>query len=304
MRTRLLSRAFKVLAALGLATACASPADHVDGIVVMRSADGLPLSAEVRGEGEPAVVFIHGWSCDRTYWLGQMVAFAPAHRVVAIDLGGHGGSGLDRSEWTISSFATDVQTVVEQLDLESAVLVGHSLGGAVAVEAALLMPDRVVAVVGVDTFMDDMTQLTDDMTAPWLEGWQRDFAGFTAEVVRTGLFLPTTDSALVAAVVADMAAAPPKVAIPAIQSLWAWGTGRFGTAIDSLDVPLRIIQSEANARLDFVTARAQHLPSFGVSIVSGVSHFLMMEVPEQFNGELAAAIEDALHTASGAVTAE
>ncbi|KPK08869.1 MAG: hypothetical protein AMS20_01400 [Gemmatimonas sp. SG8_28] len=301
---RLLSRALTVLAAMVLVTACASPADYVDGIVVMRSADGLPVSAEVRGEGEPALVFIHGWSCDRMYWLAQMVAFAPAHRVVAIDLGGHGGSGIDRAEWTIASFAADVQTVVEQLDLESVVLVGHSLGGPVAVEAALSMPDRVVAVVGVDTFMDDMTQLTDDVTAPWLEGWQRDFAGFTAEVVRTGLFLPTTDSALVNAVVADMAAAPPDVAIPAIQSLWAWGTGRFGTAIDSLEVPLRIIQSEASARLDFVTARAQHLPSFGVSIVPGVSHFLMMEVPEQFNGELAAAIEDALRTPSGAVTPE
>jgi pimeloyl-ACP methyl ester carboxylesterase len=108
----------------------------------------------------------------------------------------------------------------------------------------------------------------------------------------------------VAAVVADMAAAPPEVAIPAIQSLWAWGTGRFGTAIDSLHAPLRVIQSEANARLDFITARAHHLPSFGVSIVPGVSHFLMMEVPERFNSELAAAIEDALHTASGAVTTE
>ena len=65
--------------------------------------------------------------------------------------------------------------------------------------------------------------------------------GLHDETVRTGLFLPTTDSALVAAVIADMAAAPPEVAIPALESLWAWGLDRFGTAIDSLGVPLRVI---------------------------------------------------------------
>jgi pimeloyl-ACP methyl ester carboxylesterase len=288
--------ALLIVAATGLAPACASPSDDLDGVVVTPSADGLPVSADVRGSGEPALVFIHGWSCDRSYWQAQMEHFAPTHRVVAIDLGGHGASGHGRAAWTIASFAADVRAVVERLELDSAVLVGHSLGGPVVVEAALLMPDRVVAVVGVDTFMDEMPQFTADATAPWLEAMQRDFSGFTAEVVRTGLFLPTTDSALVAGVVADMSAAPPEVAIPAIQSLWTWGTARFGAAIDSLYIPLRIIQSEASARLDFISARARHLPSFGVSVVPGVSHFLMMEVPERFNHELAVAVEDALHT--------
>jgi pimeloyl-ACP methyl ester carboxylesterase len=285
-------------AVIGLMSACASPADDLEGVVVTPSADGVPISAEVRGTGVPALVFIHGWSCDRSYWQAQVDHFASTHRVVAVDLGGHGASGLDRADWTITSFAEDVRAVVERLDLESVVLVGHSLGGPVALEAALLMPGRVVAVVGVDTFMDEMTGFTTDATAPWLEAMRSDFAGFTTESVRASLFLPTTDSALVAAVIADMAAAPPEVAIPALESLWAWGLDRFGTAIDSLGVPLRVIQSEWSARLDFVSERARRLPSFGVTIVPDVSHFLMMEVPERFNRELAAAVEDALRPAA------
>jgi pimeloyl-ACP methyl ester carboxylesterase len=281
-------------AVIGLMSACASPADDLEGVVVTHSADGVPISAEVRGTGVPALVFIHGWSCDRSYWQAQVDHFASTHRVVAVDLGGHGASGLDRADWTIASFAEDVRAVVERLDLESVVLVGHSLGGPVAVEAALLMPDRVIAVVGVDAFMDEMTQFTVDATAPWREAMVRDFAGFTAEIVRSGLFLPTTDSALVATIVADMAAASPQVAIPAIASLWEWGTDRFGVAIEALEVPLRVIQSEANARLDFVTARAQGLPSFDVSVVPNVSHFVMLEVPERFNRELDAAVQSAL----------
>lgn len=294
------SRTLSVIAAIGLASACSTPADVPDGIVVTSSADGLPVSADVRGAGTPALVFIHGWSCDRTYWRAQMEHFAPSHRVVAIDLGGHGASGRGRAAWTIASFAEDVRAVVERLDLDSVVLVGHSLGGPVALEAALLMPGRVVAVVGVDTFMDELAGLTPDATAPWREAMQSDFVGFTMETVRAGLFLPTSDSALVATVIADMASAPPEVAIPAIESLWAWGTDRFGTTIDSLGVPLRVIQSEASARLDFVTERARRLPSFRVTIVPDVSHFLMMEVPERFNRELAAAVEDAVRPAAAA----
>jgi pimeloyl-ACP methyl ester carboxylesterase len=295
---RLPPRTLPVIAAIALASACSTPADGPDGIVVTASADGIPVSADVRGAGAPALVFIHGWSCDRTYWREQMAHFAPSHRVVAVDLGGHGASGRGRAEWTIASFAEDVRALVERLDLDSVVLVGHSLGGPVALEAALLMPGRVVAVVGVDTFMDEMTGFTADATAPWLEAMRSDFVGFTTETVRAGLFLPTTDSALVAAVIADMAAAPPEVAIPAIESLWAWGLDRFGTAIDSLGVPLRVIQSEWSARLDFVTERARRLPSFGVTIVPDVSHFLMMEAPERFNRELAEAVEDALRPAT------
>ena len=295
---RLPSGTLTVIAAIGLASACSMPADTPDGVVVTASADGLPVSAEVRGAGAPALVFIHGWSCDRTYWRAQLEHFAPSHRVAAVDLGGHGASGQGRAEWTIASFAEDVRAVVEHLDLDSVVLVGHSLGGPVALEAALLMPGRVVAVVGVDTFMDELTGLTPDATAPWLEAMRSDFVGFTTETLRAGLFPPTTDPALVATVLADMAAAPPEVAIPAIESLWAWGTDRFGAAIDSLGVPLRVIQSEGSARLAFVTERAQRLPSFEVSIVPDVSHFLMMETPERFNRELVAAVEDALHRTS------
>jgi pimeloyl-ACP methyl ester carboxylesterase len=54
---------------------------------------GGHISYEVRGGGRP-LVFVHGWSCDRTYWREQMDEFAKRHRVVAIDLGGHGDRRL------------------------------------------------------------------------------------------------------------------------------------------------------------------------------------------------------------------
>src|SRR4051794_35770106 len=103
---------------------------------VATSEDGVQVSFESRGTAAPAVVFVHGWSCDRRYWQRQLDHFAERHQVVAVDLGGHGESGSGRTNWTMPSFAADVVSVVEDLALGPMVLVGHSMGGDVVVEAA------------------------------------------------------------------------------------------------------------------------------------------------------------------------
>jgi len=77
------------------------PTKIVDNAI---SADGVSIAYEVRGEGEPALVFVHGWCCDRSYWDAQLPYFAQKYKVVAIDLTGHGESGLDRKEWTMGAF--------------------------------------------------------------------------------------------------------------------------------------------------------------------------------------------------------
>jgi pimeloyl-ACP methyl ester carboxylesterase len=118
------------------------------------SFDGTPIYYEVCGEGEPALVFIHGWCCERGYWVNQLSEFAQRHKVVAVDLAGHGESGLDRKAWTIPAFGEDVVAVAEKLGLSKAILIGHSLGGSVIVEAARRMPEQVIGLVGADTFRD------------------------------------------------------------------------------------------------------------------------------------------------------
>ncbi len=120
----------------------------------VRSADGIPIHYEVYATGEPALVFVHGWSCDRSYWDAQVPFFSERHRVVTVDLAGHGESGLGRDAWSMRAFGQDVAAVVEELGLDEIVLVGHSMGGPVVVEAARILGDRVNVVVGADTFND------------------------------------------------------------------------------------------------------------------------------------------------------
>jgi pimeloyl-ACP methyl ester carboxylesterase len=124
---------------------------------VVASSDGVPIGYEVHGSGTPALVFVHGWSCDRSYWRGQVDAFAARHRVVTVDLAGHGASGAGRSAWTMPAFGEDVVAVVAELGLDDLVLddlvlVGHSMGGDVIVETALRLPGQVLGLVWVDTY--------------------------------------------------------------------------------------------------------------------------------------------------------
>jgi pimeloyl-ACP methyl ester carboxylesterase len=93
------------------------------------SADGVPIHYDVQGTGALALVFVHGWCCDRHSWDRQVDAFAPSYTVVRLDLAGHGASGQARTQWTMAAFGQDVVAVVEQLRLVQVVLIGHSMGG-------------------------------------------------------------------------------------------------------------------------------------------------------------------------------
>src|SRR5262245_45079157 len=120
----------------------------------VRADDGLNVVCEVRGKGDTALVFLHGWCGDRAYWKHQLDEFAADYRVVALDQAGHGESGKDRKSWTASGLAGDVEAVVKALGLKRVILVGHSMGGPVSLLAARRMPGTVVAVIGVDTLQN------------------------------------------------------------------------------------------------------------------------------------------------------
>ena len=95
---------------------------------------------------------MHGWSCDRAYWREQLGHFSERYQVVAIDLAGHGESGVGRAAWTMPGFGDDVVAAVERLALPEIVLIGHSMGGDVVLDAGLKLADRTVGLVWVDVY--------------------------------------------------------------------------------------------------------------------------------------------------------
>jgi pyruvate dehydrogenase E2 component (dihydrolipoamide acetyltransferase) len=119
-------------------------------------ADGTTVAALIAGSPEAAgtMVFLHGLGGSQSTWASVLGDFAGSYRVAAIDLPGHGASDKpspDATDYSISRLAATVGEVMEKLELAPAVLVGHSLGGATALQVALDRPKLVRGLVLVDS---------------------------------------------------------------------------------------------------------------------------------------------------------
>ena len=273
-----------------LITACARRADadaRTDGPPVVASADGIPIAYETLGEGPIALVFVHGWSCDRQYWDAQLQPFAQNFQVVAVDLAGHGASGLGRDTQTMAAFGADVAAVADELGLQRMVLIGHSMGGDVIMEAARRLQGRVAGLVWVDTYRRLPTDRTEEQLEAFLAQFRSDFVGTTSAFVRT-MFPAGADPLLVDRVATDMAAAPPAIALSALESALRYAH-EIPAVRAELDLPIVAINAD-NQPTD-VASMQRH--GVDVVIMPGVGHFLMMEDPARFN-EILRTVVDSL----------
>src|SRR5690606_38280884 len=101
--------------------------------------------------GNTTLFFIHGAFIDNTYWKSQIDHFSEKYRVIAMDLPGHGNSGSNRNNYNIEEFGKDAVALIDHLNLEKVILIGHSLGGDVALEVAVALPEKIIGFIGVDT---------------------------------------------------------------------------------------------------------------------------------------------------------
>jgi pimeloyl-ACP methyl ester carboxylesterase len=239
--------------------------------------DGVSIVYSAAGAGDPALVFIHGGLADRTFWEGQLREFAGLHRVVALDLPGHGESGLNRKKWGIPEFGADVKAVIEAEKLKNVIIFGNSLGGPVAIEAALLLPDRVLGVVGVDTFQVLDNRITPEEAKQRAELFQRDFAGGLKQMVRM-LFHADADPALIAEAESRMAGTSPEAAHAMLLSFAGYDVG---DAASRLTMPLRAINGDLYPT--DVKGNRKVKPDFDAVIMKHMGHYPMLERPTEFN---------------------
>ena len=109
-------------------------------------ANGLQLSTYLYGpQDAPAVLWLHGLGATKTSWLPSLGPFAERFRMVVPDLPGHGESEKPRTDYTPRYYARAMRKLLDAVGLESAVVVGNSMGGRVALELAVRSPDRVRA---------------------------------------------------------------------------------------------------------------------------------------------------------------
>ena len=242
--------------------------------------DGIKLYYEEAGAGDPAFVFVHGWSCDHTYFEPQARYFASTHRVISVDLRGHGQSDTPADgPFSIETHADDVAGLCRELAIQQPVVVGHSMGGAITLELAARHPDLAAAIVLVDAAPIVATPELTTVLADLVDAIRTpDHVSARRQFIDGFLFIDTDDPERRAKIVDAMAAAPQHVAAACMKAIGDWDGER---AARDCKVPALHIGA-TNPSNDATVLRGLN-PLIQTAQVAGAGHFAQLEVPDQVN---------------------
>lgn len=247
--------------------------------------DGIRVHYKSVGKGPQTIVFVHGWTCDMTFWRDQQPAFEKKSRVILIDLPGHGKSDKPQAAYTQDLFARAVAAVLKDAKVERAVFVGHSMGTPVIRQFYRNHPEKTLALVIVDgglrPFADPKTM--EQFIAPLRGPNYQQAAGALVDQMMT-----TASPELKSQIKATMLSTPQHVAISAMD-------GMMDPAIwkeDKINVPvLAVLAKSPFWPSDNEKIFRSIAPNLEYHMWEGVSHFLMNEKPEEFNKTLTAFLQ-------------
>jgi len=257
--------------------------------------DTARIHYERSGSGDPPLVFVHGFTCAHDDWSRQIEHFAPRHTVVTCDLRGHGASSGNPRDCTIETYGRDVAAVMDALGLAPALLVGHSMGCRVVLEAYRQVPARVAGLVLVDGSLLG----TDPQAASAMRNHISTTGG---EAFSRALFgealLPATAEG--ERIMQRAARFPEAVTLRLFPAMMEWEARAMFDALAGVRVPMLAIQStylngelkrvrlepgQSSPWLDLVRRLA---PAARIEIVPNAGHFTMIDAPAAFNRSLGA----------------
>src|SRR3954447_11293554 len=248
--------------------------------------NGQRLYYEDSGEGDTAVVFSHGYLMDHSMFDAQAEALRDGYRVITWDERGHGATETSQDPFTYWDSASDLIGLLDELDIDQAVLAGMSQGGFLSMRAALTAPERVRALVLIDTQagvedpakLEGYNQLIDAWVAP---------GGPPQEVLDT---------------VTAIIIGPGYEGTPAWHEKWR-GVGElqmrqiYGTLTGRDDIwdrigeiaqPTLVIHGDQDAAIELAIGErlAEDIPNAELVVIEGGGHASNMTHPEQVNPPL------------------
>jgi pimeloyl-ACP methyl ester carboxylesterase len=273
---------------LSILTGCTNDNAFIKHDVAI-SSDAERIAYNVYGTGNTALIFIHGWSCDSRYWRNQISAFSKEYKVLTIDIAGHGHSSSYRKDYTIESFADDVKAVINKENINRSVLIGHSLGGGVIAKSAQLMPQKIISIIGIDTFHNVDEKVTQEFVDKMIEQFNDDFVTAVQGFVLS-MFPEGTNKELVYWTKEDMSSAPKIIALNTFRNYVERSvSGEASRVFKNISIPVVSI----NARLwpTNPDANRTHIKDYKLFYIEETGHFPMLEKPEAFNTLLKEALK-------------
>jgi pimeloyl-ACP methyl ester carboxylesterase len=247
--------------------------------------DGVKVHYTEYGAGENALVFVHGWSCDETFWTGQ-TSLGAKHHVITLDLPGHGQSDKPQIPYTMELYVRAIDAVLRDAKVKTAVLVGHSNGTPVIRQFYRKFPEKTRALVIVD---GALRPRADKATMEKFIARLKE----AAYVENTGKFIDNMTSSIADAALRErirttMLRTPQYVAVSEFEStldpeLWK---------PDKITVPVLMLLAKQPAwNAEYEQFARSIVPALDYQVWDGVSHFLMVEKPEEFNRAVVAFLE-------------
>jgi pimeloyl-ACP methyl ester carboxylesterase len=245
----------------------------------------------VAGNGLPPIVFVHGFACAHVDWDAQVAHLSPRHQTIAVDLRGHGASPGGAAECSMERYGADVAEVMRALALPPAVVVGHSMGCRVAIEAALQAPAQTAGVILVDG----------SQFAPAMAALLRErFAAPNGYATMTGsnfkdMFTAKSDQTVVAAIVERAGRLPQPIGEKLMTDLLRYDVGRLTASLAGLRVPVMAVQTTyTNERRERRTMRQGQttpyldmlratVPSARIEIIPDTGHFPQLDESARTN---------------------
>ncbi|KAJ9602164.1 hypothetical protein H2200_013284 [Cladophialophora chaetospira] len=237
--------------------------------------DGAKVVYQSSGTGEEALVFIHGWTCDKSLWENQAPLFNK-YRSLLIDLPGHGQSDNPRIEYSQELFARSVEAVLVAEGVQRAVLIGHSMGGPVSTMILRLFPAKVIGIIYVDSFFNLPEHYLTDVERKELAIRHSDDAKFEALI--HVFFSPHTTEAVRKHILTVMTTTAKHVRCNATTTSCLPHALRYDNVFQ---IPALHLVTPMFADID--KHWLHHLPMLQTEIWTGYGHFLFMEDAPRFN---------------------
>ena len=245
------------------------------------------------GTGGTPIVFVHGFSCDHTDWNAQVTHFSPRHRVVSVDLPGHGKSKAPGTDCSIEAFGVAVASLMRRHDLPPAIIVGHSMGCRVAPEIAVQVPDRTLGVVLIDG--SQFSAATEALMRGVIGEGKLDTA---LQGMFSAMFNEKSAPAVKSAIIERAMALPKDVAAQMTLDSVRYDLARLEPTLAAVKCPMLCIQTTVtNERRERVPVKKGEavpyfdmlrrvVPGVEIEVIEGCGHFPQIDAPAETNALL------------------
>ena len=253
--------------------------------------DDVRIDVKSGGDGDDAVVLLHGFPLTNELWNEQIAALSPRHRVIAPDLRGMGKSSVVDGPYLMETLAGDVAAVLDALSIERATFVGHSLGGYVALAFARMYSERIARLALVCSRIEaDTRERAKQRYALADEAERTDSTEAMLDVLIPPLFAQENEPprAEIVEKIRKIARSNTPKGLAAMQRGMALRDSAADIAGD-LSMPVLVVAGASDRLVNLAEADAvaQAFPNARLEVVQGSGHLPMAEAPEDLNRVLA-----------------